>query len=86
MRKFSNKSKKEKKNAIRRKTKANRRNNKRRTYRKKVKVGGYPDISSSYNYQRLKRSVKDYMGFERPLENKVIAQIKNILDDIINSK
>ena len=85
MRKFSNKSKKEKKNAIRRKTKDNRRNNKRRTYRKKVKGGGYPDISSSssYNYQRLKDSVKDYMGFERPLENKAIAQIKNILYDII---
>ena len=81
MRKFSNKSKKEKKNAIRRKTKGNRRNNKRRTYRKKVK-GGYPDFSS-YNYQRLKRSVKDYMGFERPLENEAIAQIKNILYDII---
>ena len=39
MRKFSNKSKKDKKNAIRRKTKGNRRNNKRRTYRKKVKGG-----------------------------------------------
>ena len=39
MRKFSNKSKKEKKNAIRRKTKGNRRNNKRRTYRKKMKGG-----------------------------------------------
>ena len=39
MRKFSNKSKKEKKNAIRRKTKDNRRNNKRRTYRKKMKGG-----------------------------------------------
>lgn len=39
LRTFSNKSKKDKKNAIRRKTKGNRRNNKRRTYRKKVKGG-----------------------------------------------
>ena len=42
MRKFSKKSKKEKKNAIHRKTKENRRNNKRRTYRKKMK-GGFVD-------------------------------------------
>ena len=42
VKKFSNKSKKEKKNAIPRKTKGNRRNNKRKTYRKKVKSGGGP--------------------------------------------
>jgi len=48
MRKFSNKSKKEKKNAIRRKTKDNRRNNKRRTYRKKMKGGDASDTVKSY--------------------------------------
>ena len=53
MRKFSNKSKKEKKNAIRRKTKGNRRNNKRRTYRKKMKGGDASD--------NIKENVKSLM-------------------------
>ena len=52
VKKFSNKSKKEKKNAIPRKTKGNRRNNKRKTYRKKVKGGG-PTIPFPQSYSSM---------------------------------
>lgn len=66
MRKFSNKSKKEKKNAIRRKTKGNRRNNKRRTYRKKMKGG---DVSDN---------IKENVLFLDDIINKVVDEYNNI--------
>ena len=80
MRKFSNKSKKEKKNAIRRKTKGNRRNNKRRTYRKKMKGGDASDTVKSYltSLERIIKEVTDII-------NNVHTNITNITNYSTNT-
>lgn len=98
MRKFSNKSKKEKKNAIRRKTKDNRRNNKRRTYRKKMKGGDtHPaaqrviDLVNELetNVNNLINVINSITGEDIKVHNEVnrnLKIVKEILEELSKKK